>query len=245
MAHHPTFYGTSLDQAVWKAATALGREPSSLEYRTDRLADGQVRVVIVDEPEGEGDAPEPEPLAEPIPVRGEGVSGREPEGQRVAAGPVPEVPSGLPADELAVVVLTELLRRIGTTAAMRAERFDDAVRIELSDCDEGLLLGQEARLLDSLQYLVTRIVQHKERGGPSVFLDIQGRREERGRRIGEMAQRLADRVRDSGGAVAIEAATSADRRLIHNALADRRDVHTESEGAGGFRRLIVQAVARG
>jgi len=245
VAHHPTFYGTSLDQALWKAATALGRDPSTLEYRTDRLADGRVRLVVVDEAEREGDAPEPEPFLDASKPRGESTDSHAPEGKRVAAGPVPEVPSGLPAEELAVAVLNELLRRIGTSATMRTERFEDSVRIELGDCDEALLLGQDGRLLDSLQYLVTRIVQHKERGGPSVFLDIHGRREERARRIGEMAQRLADKVREAGAAIAIEAATSADRRLIHNALADRRDVHTESEGAGAFRRLVVQSVQRG
>lgn len=245
MGYHPTFYGTSLDQAVWKAAAALGREPSSLEYRTDRLPDGRVRLEVVDEPEMEGEPPAPEPLAEPLRPRGEEAGAREPEGKRVAAGPVPEVPAGLPPDELATAVLQELLKRIGTSASVRTERVDDTVRIELSDCDEALLLGQDGRLLDSLQYLVTRIVQHRERGGPSVFLDIRGRREERAKRVGEMAQRLAEKVKAIGGPVAVEAATSADRRLIHNALADRRDVRTESEGAGAFRRLVVQPVQRG
>lgn len=244
MGYHPTFYGTSLDQAVWKAASALGREPSSLEYKADRLPDGRVRLVVVDEPQVEGEAPEPEPLAEPIRPRGGEGEGRVPEGKRVAAGPVPEVPSGLPPDELAAAVLTELLKRVGTSATLKTERFEDTVRIELSDCDEELLLGQDARLLDSLQYLVTRIVQHKERGGPAVFLDIRGRREERAKRVGEMAQRLAEKAKAIGGPIAVEAATSADRRLIHNALADRRDVRTESEGAGAFRRLVVHPVQR-
>lgn len=241
MGYQPTFYGTSLDVTLWKAATALGREPNSLRYRAEERADGQFKVVVLDAPEIEGEAPAPEPFERPIRRDEESQAATE---RRIPAGAVPQVPEGLPAEELATTVLTELLRRVGTSATLRAERSEDAVRIELKGCDEALLLGRDGRLLDSLQYLVTRIVQHKERGGPSVFLDVEGQREQRAKNVAAMALRLADKVRDVGNAVRIEGATSADRRLIHNALADRRDVRTESEGAGAFRYLVIEPSAR-
>lgn len=243
MSHHPTFYGTSLDQALWKAATALEREPSSLEYRTERLEDGQVKVEVVDEPKRKGTAPDPEPLEEPI-RSAEDEKKDVPKEVRIPAGDVPAVPDGLEPDALAVTVLKELLKRVDTEAKIDCKIVDDTIRIELSDCDEDLLLGRDARVLDSFQYLVTRIVQHKERGGPSVFLDVRGQRENRAKRMTAMALRLADKVHQLGTPIAVEAATNADRRIIHNALSDRKDVRTESEGAGAFRHLVVHPAGK-
>ena len=103
-----------------------------------------------------------------------------------------------------------------------------------------LLHGQQGRLLDSLQHLVNRMIHQQYGGGPAIQLDAMAQVASRERRLENMAHRLADSVVVAGGAINVETLPAAQRRTIHNALARRNDVRTESDGQGAFRRLIIK-----
>jgi spoIIIJ-associated protein len=64
----------------------------------------------------------------------------------------------------------------------------------------------------------------------------------RARRVAElqaMAQLAAERVRTSGVAFTFGPMDASERRVIHLALAQETDLHTESVGEGNARRLKV------
>jgi spoIIIJ-associated protein len=60
-----------------------------------------------------------------------------------------------------------------------------------------------------------------------------------------MALSAAQKAKFSNQAQALPTMNSAERRMIHLALADNPEVTTESEGEGGYRRVVVKPKENG
>ena len=70
-------------------------------------------------------------------------------------------------------------------------------------------------------------------------LDIAGYRERRKASLEAFARKIAQQVRESGKALAIEPMASPDRKVIHDVLASEEGVSTASKGEDPNRRVIV------
>lgn len=141
--------------------------------------------------------------------------------------------------EEAAKVLREILEKMGIDAEVSA--FDDGTRVILDahGGESALIIGKKGATLDALQYLVNRIVSKNGVSGPGIVVDAEGYRGRREDSLTDLAKKLAEKARRSGRPVAAEPMNPADRRIVHNALADVEDVFTESEGEGSERRVVV------
>jgi spoIIIJ-associated protein len=70
-------------------------------------------------------------------------------------------------------------------------------------------------------------------------VDVQQYRVRRGQALQNLAARMAERVEESGRAVALEAMPAAERRIIHLALRDHSKVTTQSIGEGENRKVMI------
>lgn len=124
---------------------------------------------------------------------------------------------------------------------------DDLPVIDIHGEDAGLLIGHRGETLRALQFLVNLSLGRGEGHATGVALDVEGYRERRARQLAALANRTAQRVVSSGGAIALDPMPPADRRVIHAALSDYGGVETQSEGEGPRRRVVVSATgaARG
>jgi len=136
-------------------------------------------------------------------------------------------------------VLRDILDKMGIEAEVSA--FDDGTRVILDahGSESGLIIGKKGATLDALQYLVNRIASRNTNTGPAVVVDAEGYRGRREDSLTDLARKLADKAIRSGRPVAAEPMNPADRRIVHNALADNAEVFTESEGEGMDRRVVV------
>lgn len=141
--------------------------------------------------------------------------------------------------EEAARVLRDILERMGMEAEVSA--FDDGERVILDahGPESGIIIGKKGATLDALQYLVNRIVFKKPGTGPSIVVDAEGYRGRREDSLSDLARKLAEKAIRSGRPVAVEPMNPADRRIVHNALADHDQVRTESEGEGPARRVVI------
>lgn len=241
MGHQPTFYGASLDVALWEAASALGREPGELEYRSEELSNGQVKVEIVNAPEKKGPAPKPKPLPKKEKAK-EKAATPEAKTARTSGTNVADIPRDLPPRAFLAAVFEQILEYMQLPSEFAVDEHEGALCVELPETSANAFFDGDARLLDALQYIANRIVQHHYSSAPAINVDLAGRRTARNSKIVALAERVAERVAGLNAGLWIEGASSADRRAIHHSLADRRDVSTESDGVGGFRRLHVRPV---
>jgi spoIIIJ-associated protein len=72
-----------------------------------------------------------------------------------------------------------------------------------------------------------------------VCFDCQNRRSMRIQELRTAADVAADKVRKTGTPYHFSPMSSRERRIVHLALRDEADLHTESEGEGANRCLVV------
>ena len=115
----------------------------------------------------------------------------------------------------------------------------DILSIDLEGDDMGVLIGKRGQTLDSLQYLVSLVVNREEENYIHVKLDTEDYRERRKETLEILAKNIAYKVRKSRASVSLEPMNPYERRIIHAALQNDRFVTTHSEGEDPYRRVVV------
>ena len=111
--------------------------------------------------------------------------------------------------------------------------------IELSGEEMGVLIGKRGQTLDSLQYLVSLVVNKYSDEYIRVKLDTENYRERRKETLENLARNIAYKVKRTRKTVSLEPMNPYERRVIHSALQNDRYVTTHSEGEEPYRRVVV------
>ncbi len=111
--------------------------------------------------------------------------------------------------------------------------------IELSGDDMGVLIGKRGQTLDSLQYLVSLVVNKNAEEYIRVKVDTENYRARRKETLENLARNIAYKVKRTKRPVSLEPMNPYERRIIHSALQNDKYVTTHSEGDEPFRRVVV------
>ena len=111
--------------------------------------------------------------------------------------------------------------------------------IELSGEEMGILIGKRGQTLDSLQYLVSLVVNKYSEEYIRVKIDTENYRERRKETLENLARNIAYKVKRTRKTVSLEPMNPYERRVIHSALQNDRYVTTHSEGEEPYRRVVV------
>ena len=105
--------------------------------------------------------------------------------------------------------------------------------------DMGVLIGKRGQTLDSLQYLVSLVVNKDIDGYIHVKADTENYRERRKKTLENLAKNIAFKVKRTRQPVALEPMNPYERRIIHSALQNEKFITTYSEGEEPYRKVIV------
>ncbi|MGE3074790.1 MAG: RNA-binding cell elongation regulator Jag/EloR [Dehalococcoidia bacterium] len=111
--------------------------------------------------------------------------------------------------------------------------------IDIKGEDLGLLIGRRGDTLIALQYLVNLILGRKYPGRGGVTIDVEHYKHRNEERIVSMANRMADRVRESGNPITLEPMSASERRLVHMIFAEDAELETNSIGEGDNRKVVI------
>ena len=111
--------------------------------------------------------------------------------------------------------------------------------IELSGDEMGVLIGKRGQTLDSLQYLVSLVVNKEVEDYIRVKVDTEDYRKRRKATLENLAKNIAYKVKRTKRSVSLEPMNPYERRVIHSALQNDKYVTTHSEGEEPFRRVVV------
>ncbi|HEY7175371.1 MAG TPA: R3H domain-containing nucleic acid-binding protein [Micromonosporaceae bacterium] len=101
------------------------------------------------------------------------------------------------------------------------------------------LVGQRGATLEALQEL-TRLAIYRQTGTPSrLLLDVGGYRAARRKELVAIAKNAAERVRQHGEPVRLEAMNAFERKCVHDVINSTTGVESESEGVEPHRRIVV------
>ena len=116
---------------------------------------------------------------------------------------------------------------------------DKALDIDMRGEEIGILIGKRGQTLDSLQYLVSLVVNRGQADYIRVKLDTENYRQRRKETLENLAKNIAYKVKRTKRPVSLEPMNPYERRIIHSALQNDRYVTTHSEGEEPFRRVVV------
>lgn len=114
----------------------------------------------------------------------------------------------------------------------------DRAMVSIVGGDLGDLVGDDGRVLEALQEL-TRLAVTRETGERSrLMLDIAGFRAGRRRTLTELAERAVADVRRTSEPVKLAPMSAFERKVVHDVVT-QAGLHSESEGEGSARRVVV------
>ena len=111
--------------------------------------------------------------------------------------------------------------------------------IELSGDEMGVLIGKRGQTLDSLQYLVSLVVNKDTEDYIRVKVDTENYRQRRRETLENLAKNISFKVKRTKRAVSLEPMNPYERRIIHSALQNDKYVATHSEGNEPYRHVVV------
>jgi len=143
--------------------------------------------------------------------------------------------------EEAANILRQILTKMGVEHEVVPSETEERITLEVKGPETGLVIGKKGQTLDSLQYMVNKIVSKSlgEAEGKPITVDAEGYRGRRAEALVELAHKLAEKAKRTGRPVAADPMSAADRRIIHVTLAEMKGLTTQSEGEGIYRHLVV------
>lgn len=137
--------------------------------------------------------------------------------------------------------LSDVFAAMGISVEISA-KYNDSLKcleVELSGDEMGVLIGKRGQTLDSLQYLISLVVNKGTNEYIRVKVDTENYRQRRRETLENLAKNIAYKVKRTRRPVSLEPMNPYERRIIHSALQNDRYVTTHSEGDEPFRRVVV------
>ncbi|MBJ7602656.1 MAG: KH domain-containing protein [Candidatus Dormibacteraeota bacterium] len=147
--------------------------------------------------------------------------------------------AGDAATEIARDMVAELLTRMGIRCQVTARRGPEAIVVDISGRDLGVLIGWRGETLRALQTITNLITSRRLPEDQRVVVDVERYRQRREHTVREIAYRAARQVKVTGDPITLDAMQPFERRAIHLALDDDPEVTTVSTGAEPDRRVVV------
>ena len=136
----------------------------------------------------------------------------------------------------------ELFELIGLKVKIEVghDKDNDAVILSLEAPESaGLLIGRRGETVSAIQYVLGVMVRQKLGGWIRVLVNVGDWREKQEEQLKALAISTAERARETGEAQLLYNLNPSQRRMVHLALADEKDLSTESEGEGRDRHLVI------
>ncbi|MCG8482056.1 MAG: protein jag [Clostridia bacterium] len=143
-------------------------------------------------------------------------------------------------NDIAEKFLKELFIKMNIDVNIRTKFDKNILTIDIEGKDAGIIIGKRGHTLDSFQYLTSLVVNKNRENYIRIIINAENYRQKREQTLINLAKRLADKVQNTGRSVRLEPMNPYERRIIHAALQDNKNIVTRSEGEDPYRRIIIE-----
>lgn len=143
-------------------------------------------------------------------------------------------------------VIREFLGNVFDKMNIKAEteiRFDEEENmlvVDIKSDQTGVIIGKRGQTLDSLQYLTSLVANKDKEEYVKITLDVENYREKRKRALQDLADKIAQNVQRKRGRYVLEPMNPYERRIIHSALQNYKNIITYSEGEEPNRHIVIE-----
>jgi spoIIIJ-associated protein len=152
----------------------------------------------------------------------------------------------VPMDEVSArlqAFLDGLTDAFGVDTTTTITETDDHLTAQIAG-QHGVLVGPKARTLDAIQELAKIAALKGGSSSARVRVDVGEYRERRAAALVKFAEQAADKVVTEQTEVVLEPMSSADRKIVHDALAGQDGIQTRSVGTDPRRRVVIAPADR-
>lgn len=136
--------------------------------------------------------------------------------------------------------LTDILNNMKVEGKVIIKEEKDTININIEGPNMGIIIGYRGETLDSLQYLVSLVInKNHENAYKRVVLNTENYREKREETLRRLAQKTASRVVKNSKLFKLEPMNPYERRIIHSELQGNTKIRTFSEGEEPYRRVVI------
>lgn len=142
-------------------------------------------------------------------------------------------------EDIVTEFITKVCNAMNLAVKVNIAIDDKNMDINLIGDDMGVLIGKRGQTLDSLQYLVSLVVNKESDTYFRVRLDTENYRQRRKDTLENLAKNIAFKVKRTKRAVELEPMNPYERRIIHSALQNDKYIKTCSKGEEPNRYVVI------
>lgn len=120
-----------------------------------------------------------------------------------------------------------------------AKIVDDGILINIDGEEAGFLIGYRGEVMNSIQTVITNIINKNLKERVRIMLNIAGYREKRKKELENLALRLAATVIKTERKIVLEPMMAYERKIIHTKLQENDKIKTYSIGEEPNRKVVV------
>ena len=136
--------------------------------------------------------------------------------------------------------LNDVLSSMGLEVTFETKIRENQIQIKMYSNDNPILIGKGGRSLASLQTICRQVAKVKFGSTPYISLDVENYKDKQLRYLEKTAKRIAKEVSQTKVAVEMDNMNSYERLVVHNAVANFKDVYTESVGEEPNRHVVIK-----
>lgn len=141
--------------------------------------------------------------------------------------------------------LTGLVDAFGLEGSVDVSVDDEVIIADVKGPQTEAMVGNRGSTIEAIHELCKTVLHRQTQASARVRLDIAGYAERRRQALSIYANQLIDQVLEDGGEVTLEPMSAGDRKVIHDAAAEREGVRSYSEGEAPQRYVVLAAAGDG
>lgn len=112
-------------------------------------------------------------------------------------------------------------------------------KIDIYGKDLGIAIGKNGKNMEAIEYIVNLVARRKNILDKSVAIDIKDYKRKKYDIIKNIAIKMAKKAVKEGRKIVLKPMPSYERKIVHDALSDSKDVKTKSKNKEPYRRIII------
>jgi spoIIIJ-associated protein len=112
-------------------------------------------------------------------------------------------------------------------------------KIDVYGKDLGIAIGKNGKNMEAIEYIVNLVARRKNILDRSVSIDIKDYKRKKYDIIKNLAIRMAKKAVKEGRKIVLKPMPSYERKIIHDALSENKEVKTKSKNKEPYRRIII------
>ena len=136
--------------------------------------------------------------------------------------------------------LNDLAKEMGTMFNIEVNENCGVISALIISDNNAVLIGKDGQTLKAIQLILRQAIRRYGDFDIKINLDIAGYKEKRERNIMYEAKKIAREVRKSHLDTKLDPMNSYERRIVHTAISDFKNVETQSEGDEPNRYVVIR-----